>query len=189
MNALQHRLCTKAVRQRTRYRTECHNETITTLQDLPLLLTLSWSLGLVMAVLTNQGTPKHIKISKTFDPTALETAISPYLQIKNEQKFFFKQNLPLFHDSYAGQSVRNRHPSSNKSQPHNSVRNTTSWPYNRDHPHHKIRIKRNPHHGNEKREGVPIFILFRPTIGGGYLTQVMNRIQCGPDDFLIQTTL
>gem|GEM_PF-6033023 len=48
------------------------------MHDLPLLRTLTWLPGFMMAVCINQGSPKHMRMSKTLDPTAFETAMSPY---------------------------------------------------------------------------------------------------------------
>lgn len=41
-----------------------------------------------MAVLMNQGRPKQTRMSKTFDPTALDTAISPYLTMRDLHKTY-----------------------------------------------------------------------------------------------------
>lgn len=44
---------------------------------LPLLRTFTTPPGFTMAVSINHGRPKHIKMSKTLLPIALDTAISP----------------------------------------------------------------------------------------------------------------
>lgn len=47
------------------------------LKSLPLLVTLTWEPGWIMAVWMNQGRPRHTRMSKTLLPTALLTAMSP----------------------------------------------------------------------------------------------------------------
>ena len=40
-------------------------------------MTLTCEPGFIMAVCINHGRPKHTRISKTFEPIAFDTAISP----------------------------------------------------------------------------------------------------------------
>lgn len=42
-------------------------------------MTFTCEPGLIMAVCMNHGSPRQIRMSKTFEPTAFETAMSPYL--------------------------------------------------------------------------------------------------------------
>uniref|UniRef100_A0A182NWY4 Uncharacterized protein n=1 Tax=Anopheles dirus TaxID=7168 RepID=A0A182NWY4_9DIPT len=43
----------------------------------PFEMTLTCEPGLMIAVWMNHGSPRQISISNTFDPTALDTAMSP----------------------------------------------------------------------------------------------------------------
>ena len=61
--------------------------------------------------------------------------------------------------------------------------------YNGDHPHHEVRIKRNPHHRHEKREGIPVFVFLRPAVRHRLFGHEMYGIHNGPRSLYIKTPI
>lgn len=49
---------------------------------IPLLITFTCDPGFIIAVWINHGSPKQTNISKTFEPTAFDIAMSPYLELE-----------------------------------------------------------------------------------------------------------
>lgn len=54
------------------------------------------------------------------------------------------------------------------------------------HPNHEVRVERDPDHGDEERERIPVLVLLRAAVRHRFAAQIVDGVHQRPSDCCVQ---